>query len=130
MQNMGGSWVSEALGGTAREGGLTEAQLSDELGPTYRELPPALRNARATISWWQVSSLLPVCLVPFTLPPPYSLLAMRPWVLCISQLSFGLPAGLRGKLAPAFCTISRHTSQATTVRQPIQPHRFASLALS
>lgn len=55
VQNVGGSWLSDALGGAAREGGLTEAQLSDELGPGYRELPPALRNARATINWWQVS---------------------------------------------------------------------------
>ena len=31
--------------------GLTEAQLSDELGS--RELPPGLSNASKTISWWQ-----------------------------------------------------------------------------
>ncbi|KAK9809673.1 hypothetical protein WJX73_003046 [Symbiochloris irregularis] len=48
-----GAWMTDALGGSGREGALTEAQLSDELGPEYRELPPALRGARNTISWWQ-----------------------------------------------------------------------------
>ena len=31
--------------------GLTEAQLSEELGS--RELPPGMANASKTISWWQ-----------------------------------------------------------------------------
>ena len=53
--------MADALEGTARSGGLTEAQLSDELGPSYREMPPALRNARHTISWWQVLARLPAC---------------------------------------------------------------------
>ena len=52
-QAVEGSWVADALAGGSRDQALTEAQLSDELGG-YRELPPALRNARATISWWQV----------------------------------------------------------------------------
>ena len=53
--------MTDALGGSGRDGALTEAQLSDELGPEYRELPPALRGARNTISWWQVPPRPHVC---------------------------------------------------------------------
>ena len=41
------------LSGKQRTGGLTEAQLTDELGPDILQLPIP-RNASATISWWQV----------------------------------------------------------------------------
>ena len=46
--------MADALGGGARQGALTEAQISDELGPNY-DIPAPMRRARATISWWQVS---------------------------------------------------------------------------
>lgn len=47
------AWISEALTKAANSqgDGLTEAQLSDELGS--RELPPGMANASKTISWWQ-----------------------------------------------------------------------------
>lgn len=48
MQVVGNNWVSDSLD---RAEGLTEAQLSDELGP--RELPPGLASASKTISWWR-----------------------------------------------------------------------------
>lgn len=50
---MSDGWVSEAISraGSSSEEGLTEAQLSDELGS--RELPPGLANSSKTISWWQ-----------------------------------------------------------------------------
>jgi len=54
MQALGGdTWVQGALSGTKRTGGLTEAQLTDELGTGFLQLPIP-RNASATISWWQV----------------------------------------------------------------------------
>ena len=53
MQVVGNDWVSDAFAraGSADGEGLTEAQLSDELGS--RELPRGLKNASKTISWWQ-----------------------------------------------------------------------------
>lgn len=54
MQAIGGGWLADALGGGTRNVGLTEAQLNDELGPSYMEMPSSLRNARNTINWWQV----------------------------------------------------------------------------
>lgn len=54
MQALGGdTWLQGGLSGTKRTGGLTEAQLTDELGPDFLQLPIP-RNASATISWWQV----------------------------------------------------------------------------
>lgn len=50
---IGGGWLADALGGGTRNVGLTEAQLNDELGPSYMEMPSSLRNARNTINWWQ-----------------------------------------------------------------------------
>lgn len=47
------TWLEGGLSGTARAGGLTEAQLTDELGPELARLPIP-RNASATISWWQL----------------------------------------------------------------------------
>lgn len=46
-------WLSDALAKAASSQGegLTEAQLSDELGS--RELPSGMANASKTISWWQ-----------------------------------------------------------------------------
>ena len=55
VQAVGGPWVADALGGGARQGALTEAQISDELGPNY-DIPAPMRRARATISWWQVGA--------------------------------------------------------------------------
>ena len=55
MQLTAGDWAASAFskGGTGRsESGLTEAQLSEELG-ARGELPPTLRNASATVAWWQ-----------------------------------------------------------------------------
>ena len=55
MQLTAGDWATSSFskGGTGRvESGLTEAQLSDELG-ARGELPPTLRNASATVAWWQ-----------------------------------------------------------------------------
>lgn len=53
MQVVNNGWLAEALAKAADGSGegLTEAQLSDELGS--RELPPGLSNASKTISWWQ-----------------------------------------------------------------------------
>lgn len=53
LQIVADGWVSDAIArvGSSAESGLTEAQLSDELGS--RELPPGLMNASKTISWWQ-----------------------------------------------------------------------------
>ena len=53
VQAVGGNWVADALGGSARQGALTEAKLNDELGPNYN-IPGPMRRARTTISWWQV----------------------------------------------------------------------------
>ena len=54
MQALGKeTWLQGGLSGTQRTGGLTEAQLTDELGPDFLQLPIP-RNASATISWWQV----------------------------------------------------------------------------
>ena len=54
VQALGGeTWLHGGLSGTQRTGGLTEAQLTDELGPDFLQLPIP-RNASATISWWQV----------------------------------------------------------------------------
>lgn len=54
MQALGGdTWLQGGLSGQQRAGGLTEAQLTDELGPDFLQLPIP-RNASATISWWQV----------------------------------------------------------------------------
>ena len=54
MQALGGdTWLQGGLSGQQRTGGLTEAQLTDELGPDFLQLPIP-RNASATISWWQV----------------------------------------------------------------------------
>ena len=54
LQALGGdTWLQGGLSGTQRTGGLTEAQLTDELGPDILQLPIP-RNASATISWWQV----------------------------------------------------------------------------
>jgi hypothetical protein len=47
------TWLEGGLSGTQRTGGLTEAQLTDELSPNYQNLPIP-RNASATISWWQL----------------------------------------------------------------------------
>jgi hypothetical protein len=47
------TWLEGGLSGTARAGGLTEAQLTDELGPELARLPIP-RSASATISWWQL----------------------------------------------------------------------------
>ena len=47
------SWLEEGLGGSGRLGGLTEAQLSDELGPDFLRDLPIPRNVSATIAWWQ-----------------------------------------------------------------------------
>lgn len=53
MQVVNSGWITEAMARAASGSGegLTEAQLSDELGS--RELPPGLSNASKTISWWQ-----------------------------------------------------------------------------
>lgn len=50
---MNNGWITEAIAKAASASGegLTEAQLSDELGS--RELPPGLANASKTINWWQ-----------------------------------------------------------------------------
>ncbi len=54
LQALGGdTWLQGGLSGKQRTGGLTEAQLTDELGPDILQLPIP-RNASATISWWQV----------------------------------------------------------------------------
>ena len=47
------TWLEGGLSGTQRSGGLTEAQLTDELGPEFARMPIP-RNASATISWWQL----------------------------------------------------------------------------
>lgn len=47
------TWLEGGLTGTQRSGGLTEAQLTDELGPEFDRFPIP-RNASATISWWQL----------------------------------------------------------------------------
>ncbi len=53
LQVVSTGWISDALSKAASgEGeGLTEAQLSEELGG--RELPPGYANASKTISWWR-----------------------------------------------------------------------------
>ncbi len=54
MQVLGtDTWLEGGLTGTQRSGGLTEAQLTDELGPEFDKFPIP-RNASATISWWQL----------------------------------------------------------------------------
>ena len=54
VQALGGdTWLQGGLSGSQRAGGLTEAQLTDELGPDFLQLPIP-KNASATISWWQV----------------------------------------------------------------------------
>jgi len=45
-------WIGNALQGTQRVGGLTEAQLTDELGGAHT-LPQALKDASATVAWWR-----------------------------------------------------------------------------
>ena len=53
---MGGEWLSDAMSksGTERVGGLTEAQISEELeGDFAGEMPANLRNASNTIAWWR-----------------------------------------------------------------------------
>lgn len=47
------TWLEGGLSGSQRSGGLTEAQISDELGPDLERFPIP-RNASATISWWQL----------------------------------------------------------------------------
>lgn len=54
MQVLGtDTWLEGGLSGTQRTGGLTEAQLTDELAPEFKNFPIP-RNASATISWWQL----------------------------------------------------------------------------
>ena len=47
------TWLEGGLSGTQRTGGLTEAQLTDVLGPDQQAFPIP-RSASATISWWQL----------------------------------------------------------------------------
>jgi hypothetical protein len=53
LQLVSTAWVSEALskGASGQGEGLTEAQLSEELGG--RELPTGYTKASKTISWWR-----------------------------------------------------------------------------
>ena len=50
----GGGVLSSESWGTQRTGGLTEAQIREELqGSGVDEIPMAVRNASNTISWWR-----------------------------------------------------------------------------
>jgi serine/threonine protein kinase len=50
----GDEWIGDALAksGTQRTGGLTEAELAEELADVM-DMPPGLRNASNTIVWWR-----------------------------------------------------------------------------
>ncbi len=68
----GGSW------GTQRAGGLTEAQIREELqnnGPD--EIPYAVRNASNTVAWWRQRQAvidLKVCIITQTCFPRVSII--------------------------------------------------------
>ncbi|KAK9816689.1 hypothetical protein WJX72_003731 [[Myrmecia] bisecta] len=49
------SWLEGAMSktGTRAVGGLSEAQLADELQGVFQTMPRGLRNASATVAWWR-----------------------------------------------------------------------------